>query len=94
MWPDLLPRWGAPGRRIQRCARVTFRMATDRVQVEEILETHTGEDHPLEEQLSTREQVREAQRAVTKDVVTELGLVSKDGFLWSPTGEAVFVPAH
>lgn len=56
---------------MKRCARVSFRVAIDRVQAEEILETHTGEDYPMEEQWPTREQVRMAQRAVTEDVVTE-----------------------
>ena len=32
-WADLFSRWGAPGRRMKRCARVSFRVATNRVQV-------------------------------------------------------------
>ena len=78
---------------MKRCARVSFRVATDRVQVEEILETHAGEDYPPEEQWPTLEQVRRAQQAVTEDTVTELGLVTKDGYLWGPTGAAMFDPA-
>ena len=67
VWADLLSRWGAPGRQINRCARVSFWVATDRVQVEEILETHAGEDYPPEEQWPTMEQVRTAQQGVTED---------------------------
>ena len=71
---------------------MSFRVATDRIQVEEILETHDGEDYPMEEQWPTMEQVRTAQQGVPEEMVTELGLVRKDGYLWDPTGATRFVP--
>jgi hypothetical protein len=94
VWADLLSRWGAPGNKMATCARVSFRVATDRVQTEEIVENFEGEDHPVEESWPEMTEILAAQRGMVQEAWTALGLRKVDGVLVAPEGPAVFIPAE
>ena len=77
-----------------RGGRVSFRVGSDRVQVEDILETFGGEDHDSTEQWPTLEEIRDAQQRMTAEEGAILGITERDGLWYAPQGEGIFVPAE
>ena len=77
-----------------RGSRVSFRVGSDRVQVEDILETFGGEDHDSTEQWPTLEEIRDAQQRMTAEEGAILGITERDGLWYAPQGEGIFVPTE